>query len=48
MKVIGKQDLQPQTEEGILDIKWLTAKEAEKFFPQTFPSVVDVIKKWIS
>ena len=46
MKADGKQNLQPQTEEDILEIKWVTAKEAEKFFPQTFSSVVDVIKKW--
>ena len=48
MKVEGKQNLQPQTEEDILEIKWVTAKEAEKLFLQTFPSVIDVIKKWMN
>jgi 8-oxo-dGTP pyrophosphatase MutT (NUDIX family) len=47
MQAEGKQNLQPQTEEDILEIKWVTAKEAEKLFPQTFSSVVDVIKKWV-
>lgn len=46
MKVEGKQNLQPQTKEGILEIKWVTKKEAESLFPQSFPSVADVIKKW--
>jgi 8-oxo-dGTP pyrophosphatase MutT (NUDIX family) len=46
MKVSGKQNLQPQTEEDILEIKWVTAKEAEKLFPECFPSVIDVIKEF--
>ncbi len=45
MKVTGKQTLLPQTEEDILEIKWVTPKEAEKLFPGCFPSVIDVIKK---
>ena len=44
MKVEGKQLLQPQTEEDIIEIKWVTIKEAEKLFPECFPSVIDVIK----
>ena len=47
MKVKGKQNLQPQTEEDILEIKWVTTKEAEKLFPECFPSVIDVIKEFI-
>ncbi len=46
MKADVKQAVQPQTEEDIVEIKWTTLKEAENLFPQTFPSVVDVIKKW--
>ena len=44
MKVSGEQKLIPQTEEGIHEIKWVTTKEAEKLFPECFPSVIDVIK----
>jgi len=44
MKVKGEQQLIPQTEEDIHEIKWVTAKEAEQLFPDCFPSVVDVIK----
>jgi 8-oxo-dGTP pyrophosphatase MutT (NUDIX family) len=47
MKVSGKQNLQPQTEEDILEIKWVTTKEAEKLFPECFPSVIDVIKEFV-
>lgn len=44
MKVKGGQPLVPQTEEAITDIKWLNFKEAEKLFPQCYPSVIDVIR----
>jgi 8-oxo-dGTP pyrophosphatase MutT (NUDIX family) len=45
MKVNGEQKLVPQTEEDIHEIKWVTTKEAEKLFPECFPSVIDVIKE---
>jgi 8-oxo-dGTP pyrophosphatase MutT (NUDIX family) len=45
MKVDGKQNLQPQTEEDILEIKWVTLAEAKKLFSKSFPSVIDVIKR---
>lgn len=47
MKVSGEQKLVPQTEEDIHAIKWVTGKEAEKLFPECFPSVVDVIREFI-
>ncbi len=47
MKVEGKQLLQPQTEEDILEARWIKTKEAEKLFPECFPSVVDVIKEFM-
>lgn len=45
MNVAGKQTLQPQTEEDILETRWVTINEAEKLFPECFPSVIDVIKE---
>ena len=45
MKVSGEQKLVPQTEEDIHAVKWITIKEAEKLFPECFPSVIDVIKE---
>ena len=47
MNVSGEQNLAPQTDEGIAEIKWVTAKESEKLFPNCFPSVIDVLKKFI-
>jgi 8-oxo-dGTP pyrophosphatase MutT (NUDIX family) len=47
MKVKGKQNLQPQTEEDIHEIKWVTTKEAATIYPECFPSVVDVIKEYV-
>jgi len=47
MKVSGEQKLVPQTEEDIVEVKWAGTREAEKLFPQSFPSVIDVIKEYI-
>ena len=48
MHVNGKQQLVPQTEEDIHEIKWVTGKAAEKLYPDCFPSVVDVLTEYIS
>ena len=45
MKVTGKQELKPQTEEDIQEAKWMQLDEAENVFKLAFPSVVDVIKE---
>ena len=45
MKVKGEQQLVPQADEGIEEIKWVGLKEATEFFPECFPSVIDVIIK---
>ncbi|MBK8311664.1 MAG: NUDIX hydrolase [Chitinophagaceae bacterium] len=47
MKVSGNQTLTPQTEEDILEVKWITKEEAKQYFPECYPSVVDVLKKYI-
>ena len=43
MKTSGKQALIPQAEEDITAVKWMSMDDAEKLFPDTFPSVTDVI-----
>lgn len=48
MKVKGEQKLVPQTSEDIHEIKWVTAKAAEKLFPESYPSVTDVIREFIN
>lgn len=47
MQVKGEQALVPQTSEGIHEIKWITTKAVEKLFPDCFPSVTDVIRKFL-
>jgi 8-oxo-dGTP pyrophosphatase MutT (NUDIX family) len=47
MKVTGEQQLIPQTEEDILEIKWVKPNEVQQLFSVCFPSVVDVLKGFI-
>jgi 8-oxo-dGTP pyrophosphatase MutT (NUDIX family) len=44
MKVTGKQDLVPQKEEDILQLKWVSKNEMSKYLGNTFPSVQDVLE----
>jgi 8-oxo-dGTP pyrophosphatase MutT (NUDIX family) len=43
MKVSGDQQLVPQTEEDIQEIRWVKDDELNKYRKNTFPSVVDVL-----
>lgn len=45
MQVKGEQQGVPQTMEGITEVRWVTPAEAKKLFPETYPSVVDVLEK---
>ncbi|NII28067.1 NUDIX hydrolase [Pseudoflavitalea sp. X16] len=44
MKAPGKQELVPQSEEQITQIKWVTAAEVKQYITNTFPSIIDVLK----
>jgi hypothetical protein len=44
MKVSGKQQLIPQTEEDISALKWVRSTEAEELYAEMYPSIRDVIK----
>lgn len=48
MKVSGQQELVPQTEEDILETKWVAADALEPYLKNTFPSVVDVLKLFLA
>lgn len=48
MKVSGKQELVPQTEEDILETKWVAADALEPYLKNSFPSVVDVLKLFLA
>jgi 8-oxo-dGTP pyrophosphatase MutT (NUDIX family) len=43
MQAPGGQDLQPQTEEQITEIKWVKRDEAEKYMTNTFPLIKDIL-----
>jgi 8-oxo-dGTP pyrophosphatase MutT (NUDIX family) len=43
MKVKGKQELIPQTEEDIAELKWVKKKDLKDYLSNTFPSVKDVL-----
>ncbi len=43
MKINNDQKLIPQTEEDITEIKWVDKNELEKYFPNTYPAIVDVL-----
>ncbi|HUR66745.1 MAG TPA: NUDIX domain-containing protein [Chitinophagaceae bacterium] len=43
MKVTGDQNLVPQTEEDISEIKWVKKESLKPYLKNAFPSVVDVL-----
>ncbi len=45
MSIPDKQLLIPQEEEDIVEAKWVKAKDFGQYLDNTFPSVVDVLKK---
>jgi hypothetical protein len=47
MKVKGDQKLVPQTEEDIHEIKWVKAEDLGPYMKNAFPSVTDVLEKFV-
>jgi 8-oxo-dGTP pyrophosphatase MutT (NUDIX family) len=45
MKVRGEQSLVPQTEEDITEIGWVKGAELEKCLTDSYPNVVEVVRK---
>jgi 8-oxo-dGTP pyrophosphatase MutT (NUDIX family) len=43
MKVSGKQDLKPQTEEDIVDIQWVSSENIKTYLEKTYPLVKDIV-----
>jgi 8-oxo-dGTP pyrophosphatase MutT (NUDIX family) len=48
MKVTGKQQLIPQTDEDILEIKWVKEMDPNKYEQNSFPSIADVLESFKS
>jgi len=44
MKYTGSAIPAPQTEEGIMDARWMTREALSEYFPKMFPSVAEVIQ----
>jgi len=44
MKTKSDQELIPQTEEDIHEIKWVKEKELKSYMKETFPSIADVLQ----
>jgi 8-oxo-dGTP pyrophosphatase MutT (NUDIX family) len=44
MKTIEDEELTPQTEEDIKEIKWVKKEDLAKYTSNTFPSIIDVLK----
>jgi 8-oxo-dGTP pyrophosphatase MutT (NUDIX family) len=44
MTAAGEQDLDPQTEEDILEIKWVAKDGLKDYLEKSFPSVADILK----
>jgi 8-oxo-dGTP pyrophosphatase MutT (NUDIX family) len=48
MGVTGEQKLAPQTEEDILEIKWVPESEIKSYMENSFPSIRDVLEAGLS
>ena len=44
MSVKGNQSMTPQTEEDILELKWVAEKDLKSYIEETYPSIADVLK----
>ena len=46
MKVSGDQKLIPQTEEDILELRWVKESELEKYLSNTFLNIIEIVEKY--
>ncbi|MES2850441.1 MAG: NUDIX domain-containing protein [Bacteroidota bacterium] len=42
----SKQEVKPQTEEDITEIKWVKAKDIKEPLENTYPSIKDILNNW--
>ena len=43
--ISGVQNLTPQTEEDIAEVKWVPLDELDIYMKNSFPSIIDVVEK---
>src|SRR5437764_13750926 len=46
MKVSGEQQLIPQTEEDILELRWVAESELQPYLSNTYPNIIEIIEKY--
>ena len=42
------EELKPQIEEGITEVKWKTIDEVKKIIPETYKNLVDILSKTLN
>jgi len=48
MESSATENLRPQTEEDIQEIRWVPRNELNRYMPDAFPSVIDVLETWLA
>jgi mutator protein MutT len=46
MRVSGEQNLVPQIEEDILDLKWVKEKDLAPYLKNTYDNIIDIVEKY--
>jgi 8-oxo-dGTP pyrophosphatase MutT (NUDIX family) len=46
MKVTGKQELVPQIEEDILELRWVGENDLRDYFSNTYDNIIEIIEKY--
>jgi ADP-ribose pyrophosphatase YjhB (NUDIX family) len=46
MKVKGEQNLQPQTEEDIKEVKWVAENELHPYLANTYQNIIEILDKY--
>lgn len=46
MKVEGEQQLVPQEEEDILELKWVAENELQEYLSNTYPNIIEIVEKY--
>lgn len=46
MKVQGEQQLAPQLEEDILELRWVAENELQEYLSNTYPNIIEIVEKY--
>jgi len=48
MEVSGNQELVPQVEEDITNIRWVSKKELQQYLDNTYPNIVSIVETYLA